>query len=240
MNFIKRHKIKLLFTFLLFIFLGILVSSEYRVKIHQNNIEKNNQAKTNEQASSNTNSSLDNNSQQTSNQNNQQSSQQAIEDQKQQDYIKGYNLLYEKNYDDAIKAEDQVILMYPDFYKAYDIKGIAQCYKGNYKEGVSNIERCLQLKDDYGHGRFDMGLANELQANYDTAIEWYKKALEIEKYEWSYYGIASIYGRRGDVQNTVEYLKQAIAINPNVKDEARHEADFNNVKNSAEFKDVVN
>ncbi|SJT83751.1 Uncharacterised protein [Clostridioides difficile] len=69
---------------------------------------------------------------------------------------------------------------------------------------------------------------------------WYNKNLEIENYIWTYYGIASIYGRRGDVQNTVKYLSKAIEIDEVVKKEARDEADFNPVRDSKEFKDLIN
>lgn len=241
MNFIKKHRIKFIFILLIIIFAGMLLTVQDKWKAPIKNTKQNNLVNKNEQEN---NSSSNNNSENTSpkpdnGQNTQQQNIQFAATQQQQAYIKGYNLLYEKKYDEAAKAEDEVIQLYPDFYKAYDIKGIAQCYEGNYKDGVSNILKCLNLKNDYGHGRFDMGLANELQGNYDSAIEWYKQALQVESYEWSYYGIASIYGRRGDVKNAVDYLKQAIAINPNVKDEARHEEDFNNVKNSNEFKEVI-
>ncbi|MBW9159489.1 hypothetical protein G9F71_026745 [Clostridium sp. FP2] len=87
---------------------------------------------------------------------------------------------------------------------------------------------------------FNKALTYELFGYYDDAIVWYKKDLQVEKnFEWSYYGIASIYGRKGDVTNTVKYLKLAIHINPNVKTIAKSESDFNNVKQYVTFKQLL-
>lgn len=152
----------------------------------------------------------------------------------------GYDQFFRKEYNNAIKTERQVIQEDPTFYKAYAVEGIALAYSGNFEKGMEQIDLSLKLNPNYGYARFNKALANELYNHYDEAIIWYNKALEIEKFEWSYYGIASIYGRKGDVANTVKYLKLAIEINPGVRNTARNEADFDNVRQSPEFKKLIN
>lgn len=151
----------------------------------------------------------------------------------------GYDEFFEKKYRQAIETERQVIKEDPNFYKAYAIEGIALAYNGNFKSGIEQIDHALKLKPDYGYARFNKALANELYGYYDEAIIWYKKALEVEKFEWSYYGIASIYGRKGDIENTIKYLKLAIDINPNIKNAAKNEEDFDNVQESEKFKELI-
>jgi tetratricopeptide (TPR) repeat protein len=153
----------------------------------------------------------------------------------------GYDLFFDKKYDDAIAAEDAVIAEDPAFFKAYYIKGITQCYAGNYEGGSKNIDKALELNPDDYMARFNKALSLELYKHYDEALVWYQKALEVAKGqgEWSYYGIASIYGRRGNVADTVTYLKLAIDINPDIREEAKSESDFNPVKNSKEFKQLI-
>jgi tetratricopeptide (TPR) repeat protein len=151
----------------------------------------------------------------------------------------GYDEFFEKKYEKAIETQRQVIKEDPNFYKAYAVEGIALAYNGDFEKGMQQIDKALELKPDYGYARFNKALANELYNNYDEAIKWYEKALEVEKFEWSYYGIASVYGRKGDVNNTVKYLKLAIDINQSIKDEAKGEKDFDKVKNSAEFKQLI-
>ena len=104
---------------------------------------------------------------------------------------------------------------------------------------MKNIDKSLQLNSDFGYARFNKALAYELYGNYEEALNWYDKALKVENYIWSYYGKASIYGRRGDVSNTVRFLKIAVDMSPDIKEIAREEEDFNPVKDSREFQDVV-
>ncbi|MBW9146275.1 hypothetical protein KTC92_04945 [Clostridium sp. CM027] len=152
---------------------------------------------------------------------------------------KGYDEFFDKKYKQAIETERQVIKEDPTFYKAYAVEGIALAYSGNFEKGMQQINQSLKLNPNYGYARFNKALANELYEHYDEAITWYKKDLEVEKFEWSYYGIASIYGRKGDVNNTVKYLKLAIDINPSVKNNAKNEEDFDNVRNHMEFKELI-
>ena len=153
----------------------------------------------------------------------------------------GYNDFGAKKYSQAIDKENQVLAEDPNNYRAHAVKGIALCYlgSGTYDEGMQEIDKSLQIKPDYGYGTFNKALALELYGHYDEALTWYDKDLQIENRVWSHYGKASIYGRRGDVANTVKNLKIAIDMQSNVKDVARNEEDFANVRNSPEFQQLV-
>jgi tetratricopeptide (TPR) repeat protein len=162
------------------------------------------------------------------------------------EYQTGYELYNNRLYTKCISEMDSIINKNSNFYKAYTIKGIAQCFSNNYSEGIKNLDHALLINPNYGYGRYDRALALELYGYYDEAIKEYLQALDIEPYIWSYYGISSIYGRRGDVANTVKYLEMAINEAPkenssseDVKASARVEKDFNPVKNSKQFKDLV-
>jgi tetratricopeptide (TPR) repeat protein len=151
----------------------------------------------------------------------------------------GHQAFNNKKYSEAIKIENAVIAKDANFYKAYNIKGIAFSFSNNYEEGMKNIDKALSIKPDFGYARFNKALSYELYGYYDKAISWYNQALNVEKFVWSYYGIASIYGRRGDVQETCRYLKIAIDMQPDIKATARVEKDFDNVKNSKQFQVLI-
>lgn len=155
---------------------------------------------------------------------------------KYQESVKAFG---DKKYEDTINIANDIISKDESFYKAYNIKGIALCYSNKYNEGMKNIDKSLELKPDFAYARFNKALAYELYGYYDQSLQWYDKNLEVENYIWSYYGKASIYGRRGDVENTVKYLKIAINMSSDIKEIAREEADFNPVKNSKEFQDLI-
>lgn len=151
-------------------------------------------------------------------------------------YNEGYKLYRDFDYPATVKKMNAAIKLDPKSYKAYNVKGIALCFDGNFKEGMKNIDYSIQLKSNYDYSRFNKALAYELYHSYDKAIIWYKKALEIKKDPWSYYGIASIFGRKGDAVNTAKYLKLAKAIVPSIMKYADDEKDFNKVRNSKEYK----
>jgi tetratricopeptide (TPR) repeat protein len=154
-------------------------------------------------------------------------------------YQKSYNAFFSKKYSEAIKLADEILKEDEKFYKAYNVKGIAQCYTGKYLDGMKNIDKALELKPEYGYARFNKALALELYEKLDEALVWYDKALEIENYVWSHYGKASIYGKKGDVNNTVKNLTAAIEIDEAIKEEAKKEKDFDKVRNSKEFQELV-
>lgn len=156
-------------------------------------------------------------------------------------YQQGYNEFNNRNYWKAADLEQQVIDKDNTFYKAYNVKGIALCYAGKYIDGSKAIDQALALKPDYGYAMFNKALSLELYAHYDEALSWYDKAIAANgNVVWAYYGKASIYGRRGDVVNSVSNLKTAISMEADVKDEAKKEKDFDNVRNSKEFQSLVN
>ncbi|MDR3595224.1 TPR end-of-group domain-containing protein [Clostridium sp.] len=154
-------------------------------------------------------------------------------------YNEAYTLFFSHQYADAINKAQNIIKEFPTSSKGYNIRGIAKAYNGDYDGAMSDIDQALSIDNNYGYARFNKALTYELYGNMDEALKWYNKDLEVENYEWSYYGIASIYGRRGDVKNTVTYLNKAIQIDSEVKDVAKTEHDFNPVKDSEEFKNLV-
>jgi tetratricopeptide (TPR) repeat protein len=160
-------------------------------------------------------------------------------------YEAGVRAFTDKHYSQAIELENEAIRMDRSFYPAYNVKGIALCYAGNdnYSVAMSNIDRALALNPNYGYARFNKALCEERYGDYKDAIKAYQSALDLKTHDWwvpwAYYGIASIYGRWGDVQNAVTYLKRAIALNPGIKQEARTETDFDNVRYSSAFQKVL-
>ena len=160
-------------------------------------------------------------------------------------YNNAYNLFHSGQYDEAIKAAEDLINEFSDSYKGYTLKGISEGYAGNFDVGMADIDRALGIKADYGYGRFNKALLYELNEKFDEALQWYDKALEVEKYMWSYYGKASIYGRKGAVDDAVNNLNLALSAAPTdadknaLKENARNEQDFDPISGDKKFQDVI-
>jgi tetratricopeptide (TPR) repeat protein len=155
-------------------------------------------------------------------------------------YDQGLKLYYDRQFYPALALFNQALTIEPDCYQALNGKGATYAFLGRYNEGIALINQAINLKPDFFYAHFNLGLANELAGRWDAAIAAYHSALKLDpKSAWSYYGIASIYGRHGNVEQTVAYLKQAIALEADVKDFAKKEKDFTNVKNDPRFQALL-
>ncbi|AQR92950.1 tetratricopeptide repeat protein [Clostridium saccharoperbutylacetonicum] len=154
-------------------------------------------------------------------------------------YNEAYNLFFAHEYEKSINKAKSIIDKFPSSAKGYNIMGISKAYNGDYDGAMKDIDKALSINASYGYARFNKALTYELFGKMDEALEWYNKDLEIENYVWSYYGIASIYGRKGDVKNTMVNLNKAIQLDAGVKEVAKAEHDFDPVKDSEEFKKVI-
>jgi tetratricopeptide (TPR) repeat protein len=155
------------------------------------------------------------------------------------------NTFYQEDYSGTIEKANAIIAKFPDSYKAYNIRGFAKAFSKGFEEGMKDIDKALAIKPHYGYGLYTKAFNYELHDKFNEALDYYDKSLEVEEYMWTYYGKASIYGRRGDVANTVANLKKAIEVEgakeneSGVKKEARIEKDFNPVRGNAEFEALI-
>lgn len=211
----KRSKIFLMMTFVIFL-IGCSENSKESYNNKNNVTVKNDIVEKNEEVS-------------------------KVESEKEEELYKlAYDLFFENKYDESIEKSNLLINEFTKSYKGYNIRGIAKAYNGNYEEGMSDIDKALEINPKYGYALFNKALTYELYEKLDEAIEFYNKALEVEKYVWSYYGIASCYGRRGDVENTIKYLGEAIKLDESIKNHAKEEVDFDPVRSDSRFINLIN
>lgn len=156
-------------------------------------------------------------------------------------YDQGLKLYYQRQFPESLVLFNQALAIDAQCYEALNAKGATLAFQGHYDQGLTLIQQALDLNPLFVYGHFNQGLANELASRWDPAIAAYQQALQLDNRDtWSYYGIASIYGRLGKIDKVLEYLRPAIALNPDVKEVAREERDFAPVRNDPRFQTLVN
>lgn len=151
-------------------------------------------------------------------------------------YDQGFQIYISRNFDEAIKYFNKAIQVDPGCYKAITFKGAALCFKGDYNDGNKLIDKALELKPDFPYCNFNKAMAYKLQKDYKNALIWFDKTISFDPQNtWSYFGKATIYSEWNDAPRAVEELRKAIGTDPGVKDAARNEKDFDNVRNDPEF-----
>lgn len=155
-------------------------------------------------------------------------------------YDQGLKLYYDRQFSSALALFNEALALDPNCYQALNGKGATYAFQGRYEEGITLIKQALGLKPDFVYAHFNLGLAHELASHWTEAIESYQEALQLDSKDvWSYYGIASIYGRQGNLSKVIEYLEPAIALNPDVREVAQEEKDFDPVKNDLQFQALL-
>lgn len=155
-------------------------------------------------------------------------------------FDQGLKLYYKRQFPESLILLNQALAIDSQCYEALNAKGATLAFQGQYEQGLDLIQQALVLNPMFVYGHFNLGLANELAGRWDPAISAYQKALQLDDRDiWSYYGIASIYGRLGNIDKVLEYLQPAIALDPDVKEVASDEKDFDPVRKDPRFQALV-
>jgi len=87
---------------------------------------------------------------------------------------------------------------------------------------------------------FFLGISYKETKNFDEALKYLKRQLENNPEEPSpYYNIACVYAEQGKKSDSIEWLKKAIEARPEFKSQAQKDRDFDNIRDSREFKTLV-
>lgn len=140
----------------------------------------------------------------------------------------------EENYKKAITICDELIKNNDKEYRAYTLRGLSYAYisavvSNNKNKALEDIETALKINSDYMYGRYIKGVILDNFGDYESALKWYDKSLELEKYPWSYYNKALIYSKKGNKEIAIKNLKEAINIKPELKDKAKKEISFKDI-----------
>jgi len=155
-------------------------------------------------------------------------------------FKQGLPAYYAGRQDEAIGFFDRAIAVDPNCYQAVSYKGAALAFKGQYPQAMPYLDKAIAMKPDYEEAHFNKAISLELMGRFEESLKKYDDAMAINPNDpWTYYGKASIYARQNKLSACLADLQKAIAIDPSVKEHARHEKDFNNVRNTPGFQQLM-
>ncbi len=111
--------------------------------------------------------------------------------------------------DEALKLLDMVIENWPDYAKAYELKGSFLIEKGMLEDGVKLLMHAIDLDPTLVEAYAELGQAFYSLEDYEEAIKYWKKELEYTPHDkFAYFMIADAYQKMGKYGSALEALKK--------------------------------
>ncbi|MDP9957002.1 tetratricopeptide (TPR) repeat protein [Epilithonimonas hungarica] len=145
-------------------------------------------------------------------------------------------LVSQKSYDEALKITEKIYstdntnMNYVGF-----ILELLELYKSE-TEVENYIEK---LKDNNPNESYNIeyrkGLYYKSKKLYDKAIQVFNSQNKIHEFGWNYYQIAIIKNLQGKTSESIDYLKKAFQLDPNIKKDAKTYEELENLHNDSQF-----
>lgn len=117
--------------------------------------------------------------------------------------------------DGSIRNYSKAIRLKPDYYKAYNGRGIAWRRKGNYARAIADYTAAIRLDPKYVVAYYNRGVAYRLNKEYDQAIQDFSQAIKLDpKYTLAYNGRGIAWRKKGLHARAIADYTQAIELNP--------------------------
>jgi len=153
---------------------------------------------------------------------------------------KGVALQKLDRYEEAIKYYDKALEIDPNYKLAWHNKGIALFDLERYEEAIKCYDKALEIDPNYKLAWNSKGVALQKLDRYEEAIKCYDKTLEIDRnYALTFYNKACLESLRNNKEKSIEFLKKAIELDNKLRDLAKIDSDFDNIRESEDFKDLV-
>jgi tetratricopeptide (TPR) repeat protein len=155
-------------------------------------------------------------------------------------FNQGNKFIEKQQYDHAIAAYDKAIQLNPNVYQAWYNRGLCLAELHQFKEAITSYQKAIKIKPDFYQAWNSLGNSFYHSQQYTEAITAYDHALQLEpNLADTWYNRACCRALQGYVDLAIDSLKQAIEINPNFRKQAKTDADFESIRNSWRFPEIV-
>ncbi len=118
-------------------------------------------------------------------------------------------------------------------------EALAAQRRGDVPGADALYQRVLALDPDHVRALNNLGVIRMEQKKREAAIALFSKAIIVKKeYVDPYYNLACLYARANEIDESLWYLKVAVAINGDVRNWAEKDADMRNIVASPAFKKI--
>ena len=129
--------------------------------------------------------------------------------------------------EEALGAYEQAIRHRPAFARAYYNRAVTLTRIGKFQEAADAFERCLRLRLDIPEAHYGRGVALARMDQLRDAAAAFDRAIVLRPgFADALFHKARAHSRLGQSAEALEALRQALSVAPNLRTQAREEADF--------------
>ena len=120
-----------------------------------------------------------------------------------QEHEKAYNLMLEKDYQQALKIFDDLIYLFPNEANLFSDRGVNLIHLKKKEEALQDFDQAVFLEDSYGYRYASRAYARDFFGDTQAAILDYEKAIELDPED------AVSYNNIGLLQEKLGYKQKA-------------------------------
>jgi tetratricopeptide (TPR) repeat protein len=146
---------------------------------------------------------------------------------------KGIELIYKKEFK---KARNELKLLLETYPSETEILARARSYIQICEREEASQKKPTITADQL----YALGVLEHNKANYDSAISYFRQSLENHpNADYIYYSVAASFAKKGELAQSIENLRKAIALNDDSRIYAKNDDDFAALLSKKEFAELV-
>ncbi|NJL47075.1 MAG: tetratricopeptide repeat protein [Leptolyngbyaceae cyanobacterium SM2_5_2] len=137
----------------------------------------------------------------------------------------------------AIACYDAALAIQPDYHEALTNKGAALSALGQHEAAIACFDAALAIQPDDHHALDNRGYALTKAGCYSEAISSFDQAIKLNlSYANAIYNKAYCLSLMGDLIGAFAHLRQSFEIDPQYRDLAKTDTDFDPIRHDERFR----
>lgn len=111
---------------------------------------------------------------------------------------------------------------------------------GRWQDAKRHYQEALKMDPGHVNALNNLGVLYIRERNYATAQKTFEKAMRLRpKHVDPHYNLACLHAIKGEVEQSLLHLKEALALNRAVREWARKDTDLQNLRGLPEFEEII-
>lgn len=158
-------------------------------------------------------------------------------------YVNNFQILYRKYAQEKdLMYGDQIMISDVKFLRIFYLLGLEYLIKQDYAKAVEwlNLAKFGYSDNPNLNFNFEIGTGYYAIKNYDKAMEYFEAAIKLKPdHSDALYNIACLYSLFANPDESIKRLDRAIQLDPKFKEIASKDSDFDNIRKTPQYKNLM-